>query len=65
MARCPNCRKHFREMEDEQGMHDCPFCGYGHHEDEPDDEPDPDEFDDEPDDEPERTASCRAPVTAP
>ena len=29
MARCPNCRRFFREMEDEQGMHDCPHCGYG------------------------------------
>ena len=28
MARCPRCSKHFRTLEDEEGMHDCPSCGY-------------------------------------
>lgn len=28
MARCPRCTKHFRVMEDEEGMHECPSCGY-------------------------------------
>ena len=31
MARCPRCRKHFRTLEDEVGMHDCPHCGYPPH----------------------------------
>lgn len=26
--RCPKCRKSFRVLEDEQGMHPCPRCGY-------------------------------------
>jgi PHP family Zn ribbon phosphoesterase len=30
MPTCPKCRKHFRVLEDEDdGQHDCPFCGYG------------------------------------
>lgn len=29
MARCPKCRYSYREMDDEQGQHDCPSCGYG------------------------------------
>ena len=29
MARCPRCKRHFRTLEDEEGMHDCPHCGYG------------------------------------
>lgn len=29
MARCPRCTRHFRTLEDEEGMHDCPHCGYG------------------------------------
>ena len=28
MARCPKCRHYFRTLEDEEGMHDCPRCGY-------------------------------------
>ena len=28
MARCPNCKRHFREPPDEQGDHDCPHCGW-------------------------------------
>jgi len=28
MARCPRCFKHFRTLEDEEGMHECPSCGY-------------------------------------
>ena len=28
MARCPNCKRHFRVPEDEQDMHVCPRCGY-------------------------------------
>ena len=27
MARCPSCRRHFRTLDDEEGLHDCPFCG--------------------------------------
>lgn len=34
MARCPSCKCTFRTLEDEEGMHACPRCGYG-------DEPDP------------------------
>jgi Zn ribbon nucleic-acid-binding protein len=34
--RCPRCRRRFRVLEDEIGMHDCPHCGYG---EQPDDEP--------------------------
>jgi len=30
MANCPNCRKHFKEPVDEEGEHDCPYCGYSH-----------------------------------
>ena len=29
MARCLHCRRHFRTLDDEQDMHDCPHCGYG------------------------------------
>lgn len=29
MARCPRCRKGFATLEDEEGMHDCPHCGFG------------------------------------
>jgi predicted RNA-binding Zn-ribbon protein involved in translation (DUF1610 family) len=29
MVYCPNCRKHFREPEEEQGEHPCPKCGRG------------------------------------
>lgn len=28
MARCPHCRRHFRTLDDEQDMHDCPHCLY-------------------------------------
>ena len=28
MARCPKCRSSFRTLEDEEGMHACPFCNY-------------------------------------
>ncbi len=39
MATCPECRKHFRILEDEQGMHGCPYCGYSpDYEDEEEDE---------------------------
>ena len=27
MATCPRCKRYFREPEDEQGEHDCPYCG--------------------------------------
>lgn len=47
MARCPNCLHHFREPEDEQGMHDCPYCGYGRQNDDP--EPDDEQDREEPD----------------
>lgn len=48
MARCPSCRQSFRTLEDEEGMHPCPFCGYG---DEPDwIEPEEDEEEEEDDD---------------
>lgn len=36
MALCPECGRHFREPEDEQGEHGCPLCGYW--EDDEDDE---------------------------
>ena len=35
--RCPNCKRTFRVLEDEQGQHECPHCGYG-----PEDDQDPD-----------------------
>lgn len=38
MARCSNCRHHFRTLEDEADMHECPKCGYH-----PNDEREPDE----------------------
>jgi len=28
MATCPNCKRSFREPEDERGEHDCPSCGF-------------------------------------
>jgi len=28
MPKCPRSRRYFRESKDEQGEHDCPFCGY-------------------------------------
>jgi hypothetical protein len=28
MARCPKCKKRFPTLEDEEGMHECPRCGY-------------------------------------
>lgn len=28
MPRCPRCKRHFRTLEDEQDIHDCPYCGY-------------------------------------
>ncbi len=32
MPRCPECKKHFRVLEDEDdGQHSCPYCGYGEH----------------------------------
>jgi len=27
--RCPNCKRTFRTLADEMGMHECPYCGYG------------------------------------
>jgi hypothetical protein len=27
--RCPSCRRTFRVLADEAGMHDCPHCGWG------------------------------------
>ncbi len=39
MAMCPQCRRHFRTIEDE-APDECPYCGFGRHEDEPDPEPD-------------------------
>lgn len=33
MATCNRCRHHFRTLEDEEGMHDCSYCGYDGHED--------------------------------
>lgn len=41
MARCPKCHRHFRVLEDEEGMHDCPHCGFG-----PDDDRDDSDTDD-------------------
>ena len=35
MATCPKCRRHFRTLEDEEGMHECPRCGYAPWHDEP------------------------------
>lgn len=32
MPRCPECRRKFREPEDEVGMHDCPYCGHPRYE---------------------------------
>ena len=37
MATCPRCRRHFRTLEDEEGMHDCPYCGYPPYEEEDED----------------------------
>ncbi len=46
MPRCPQCRRSFRVLEDEDdGQHDCPHCGYGAHDDD-DEENDEDETDD-------------------
>ena len=28
MAQCSKCRYRFRTLDDEEGMHDCPSCGY-------------------------------------
>ncbi len=28
MAQCSRCRHRFRTLEDEEGMHDCPRCGW-------------------------------------
>ena len=45
MARCPNCRKNFREPEGERGEHACPRCGLGpedHCDDNPEDHYDSD-----------------------
>lgn len=28
MERCPMCKTHFRTLPDEEGMHECPKCGY-------------------------------------
>ena len=41
--RCPRCRRAFQVLEDEQGMHACPWCGYGPDDKRPDfdDEEDP------------------------
>lgn len=52
MPRCPSCRRSFRVMEDEDdGQHDCPFCGYSAHE-EKEEEDERDDFDpDDPDQE--------------
>ncbi len=33
MARCPACGCRFQTLEDEEGMHDCPRCGYGREDD--------------------------------
>ena len=41
MARCPKCRRHFRTLEDEEGMHACPYCDYWPHEEQ--DEPESEE----------------------
>lgn len=31
---CPKCKTRFQVLDDEQGMHDCPHCGYSGHDDE-------------------------------
>jgi hypothetical protein len=42
MARCPACKRHFRTLDDEEGMHECPRCGYAPwHDREPEEEPEP------------------------
>ncbi len=28
MAQCGRCRHRFRTLDDEEGMHDCPRCGW-------------------------------------
>ena len=45
--RCPRCKRSFRVLEDEQGMHACPSCGYGPEDDEPEDDPEDDDDDDD------------------
>ena len=35
MARCPHCKRHFRTLEDEEGMHACPHCGHSPEDDQP------------------------------
>jgi hypothetical protein len=48
MATCPHCRRHFRTLEDEADIHDCPFCGYPPHGNESDlDDFEDDDFDEE------------------
>jgi Zn ribbon nucleic-acid-binding protein len=40
-CRCPECHTTYLVLADEVGMHPCPECGYGEHEDEPEaNEPD-------------------------
>ena len=40
MALCPECRYKFRTLDDEDGMHECPRCGY--HPDNDREPPEPD-----------------------
>ncbi len=28
MPTCPNCKRHFRTLPDEEGDHPCPHCGW-------------------------------------
>ena len=54
MPRCPSCRRTFRTLPDEEGMHDCPHCGHSPEDDytrcagcgiripDPGEDPDPD-----------------------
>lgn len=35
MAQCPKCKCRFRTLEDEEGMHACPRCGFDAHAPEP------------------------------
>lgn len=47
--RCPRCRRTFRVLDDEVGMHDCPSCGYTPYEEAESDDETPDDETPEPD----------------
>lgn len=46
-CRCSQCGRRFRVMADEDGLHDCPSCGYGPEDEDREDRADEDDADED------------------